>query len=94
MISKAEYKIPKGKLVKISLEYDENSNKIINLRIMGDFFAYPDESIEILEKELSGANLSRKNLIEKIDNVVRKNNFEFIGINPEGLTEGILRCLN
>ena len=93
MISKSEYKIPKGKLVKINLEYNDKEEKIIKVSIMGDFFAYPSESIEILEKELIGTNLDRKKLFDKIDNLIKKKNFEFIGLNSEGLTEGIMRCL-
>ncbi len=94
MISKSEYKIPKGKLVKINLEYDEKSNKIVKLRIMGDFFAYPNESIEVLENKLVGVALKKRELFEKITCLIKDNDFKFIGLNPEGLTEGILRCLN
>ncbi len=93
MISKSEYKIPKGKLVKINLEYDDKEEKIVKLKIMGDFFAYPSESIEILEKELIGTDVNRKKLFDKIDSIIKRKNFEFIGLNSEGLTEGIMRCL-
>ena len=47
MNSKSIYKIPNGKLLKIALEYNEKSNSIDRIRIMGDFFAYPEEAIEI-----------------------------------------------
>ncbi len=94
MISKSVYKIPNGKLVKINLEYDKNLNKIVNLKIMGDFFAYPSEAIDILEEELKGIILSKKHIFDKIENVIKKNNFEFIGLNSEGLTESIMRCIN
>ncbi len=93
MISKSEYKIPKGKLVKINLECDDKEEKIVKISITGDFFAYPSESIEILEEELIGTNLDRKKLFDKIDNIIKEKNFEFIGLNSEGLTEGIMRCL-
>jgi len=93
MFSKSVYKIPNGKLVKINLEYDEDSKKIVNISIMGDFFAYPEEAIDFLEKELRSTLLSKKTLINKIDNLTKSNNFEFIGLTSEGLTDGILRCL-
>ncbi len=93
MFSKSVYKIPNGKLVKIDLEYDKNSNKIINVNIMGDFFAYPEESIDILEKKLKDTILSKKTLFDKINEIIKSNNFQFIGLNSEGLADSILRCL-
>jgi len=93
MLSKSEYKIPAGKLVKINLEYDKLSKKIINIKITGDFFAYPEDSIEIIEKELKGVSLKKKDIRKKIDDLINSNNFEFIGLNSEGLSDGILRCL-
>jgi hypothetical protein len=94
MFSKSVYKIPNGKLVKINLEYNEDTNKIMNIKIMGDFFAYPEEAIDVLEKNLINTVIKKNSLFDKINKVIKSNNFEFIGINPEGLTESILRCLN
>lgn len=93
MQSKSVYKIPGGKLVKIKLQYDKESMKITNIGITGDFFAYPEESIDILEKELKNISLRKKDLYKKIDEIIKSNNFEFIGLNAKGLTDGILRCL-
>ena len=93
MNSKSVYKVPNGKLLKINLDYDEKTNNIENVRITGDFFAYPEEAIEIIEEELKSIKLEKSNLIEKIQSVINENKIEFIGINAEGLTEGILMCL-
>ncbi|KYK30985.1 MAG: hypothetical protein AYK22_08350 [Thermoplasmatales archaeon SG8-52-3] len=93
MQSRSIYKIPNGKLLKIFLEYNEKTNLIYELKITGDFFAYPEEAIEIIEKELKNALLNKEILIKKIDSIVKKNQIEFIGLNPEGLTQGILMCL-
>ena len=43
------YKVPQGKLLKISIEFDEKNNVIRDIRITGDFFAYPEEAIELME---------------------------------------------
>ncbi len=93
MQSQSTYKVPKGKLLKIFLEYNEKSKLIDNLKITGDFFAYPEESIEILEYKLKNALLKREILIEKISSIIKENQIEFIGLNAEGLAEGILMCL-
>lgn len=91
MQSKSVYKIPNGKLLKISLDYKDNV--ISEIRIMGDFFAYPEEAIEIIEDELKNSYLNRETLLDKINSVIKDNNIEFIGLNPEGLTDGIMMCL-
>ena len=93
MQSKSIYKVPQGKLLKISLIYDKKNRSIDKINIMGDFFAYPEESIETMEDELKNISLDKKSLLDKINKVIKKNNIEFIGLDAEGLTTGILMCL-
>ena len=93
MNSKSVYKVPNGKLLKISLNYNEKTNHIETVRITGDFFAYPEEAIELIEEELKNVRLEKNTLVEKIQSVINKHDLEFIGLNAEGLTEGILMCL-
>jgi len=92
MQSKSIYKIPNGKLLNISLDYDEINNSINEIKIMGDFFAYPEESIELMENELKNTILEKVSLFEKINSIIRVHSINFIGLNAEGLTEGILMC--
>ncbi len=91
MQSKSVYKIPDGKLLKISLNH--TNNKITEIRIMGDFFAYPEEAIDIMETKLKDSNLNKESLLDKINSFIKDNNIEFIGLTAEGLTDGILMCL-
>jgi len=93
MQSKSVYKVPNGKLLKIFLEFDEKKNSIKNITISGDFFAYPEEAIETIEDELKNTLLNREILQKKINFIIKRNNIEFIGLNSDGLTEGILMCL-
>lgn len=93
MQSKSVYKVPNGKLLKISLIYDKKNKSIDKISIMGDFFAYPEEAIETIEEELKNTPLDKSFLIKKINHVIQKNNVEFIGLDAEGLTTGILMCL-
>jgi hypothetical protein len=92
MQSHSIYKVPQGKLLKISLEYDEKKNVITDIRITGDFFAYPEEAIELLETKLKNTILERKQLLEKISSFITEGQIQFIGVNAEGLTQGILMC--
>lgn len=90
--SQSIYKVPQGKLLKISLQYDENSNVIIDIKITGDFFAYPEEAIELMETKLKNTVLEREALQKKISSVITKHDIQFIGLDVEGLTKGILMC--
>lgn len=92
MKSKSVYKVPNGKLLKINLDYDEKTQKIKNLKITGDFFAYPMESIEMIEKQLTKTPLEKNFLLEKIHSIMKKNHIQFIGLNAGALTNGILKC--
>ena len=59
---------------------------------MGDFFAYPEESIELMENELKNSILEKESLKKKINSIIKTYNIEFMGLHAEGLSEGILMC--
>ena len=92
MLSQSIYKVPQGKLLKISIEYDEKDNVIRDIRITGDFFAYPEEAIELMETKLRNTLMERAQLLEKIQSIIAEYHIQFIGVDPEGLTQGILMC--
>ena len=48
-----EYKVPRGKLVVIDLETDDD--RLHDVRLSGDFFIYPDEASEAIVAALEGA---------------------------------------
>jgi hypothetical protein len=93
MISKSVHKIPNGKLIKVELNYNVKSKKILGLKITGDFFVYPEEAIEILENKLINTVLNEITLKDIIENIKNENKIEFIGLDAEGLVTGILKCL-
>lgn len=94
MRAKSVYKIPNGKLIKIDLNYDEKTNKIIDLNITGDFFAYPEESIEKIENNLKDIFLDKNVLFKKLESIIENYNIQFIGLNCEGITKAIMMCKN
>ena len=55
------------KLVKISLEYDEDSKIINSITITGDFFLYPEETLDELEVNLIGTKLGKDEIKQKIE---------------------------
>ena len=82
------------KLIKILLEYNdrEDSKKIINsIKITGDFFLYPEESLEYLESQLKGTILDRDMLKEKMDKCLKDS--EAFGFDTESMVAAILGCV-
>jgi lipoate-protein ligase A len=65
---------------------------IRNIRITGDFFVYPEEAIELIEKKLRDTAIDQEVLLKKISLIISENHIQFIGLNAEGLTKGILMC--
>ena len=92
MRTKSVYKIPKGKLLKISLDYNKKTNIINDLNISGDFFAYPEESIELIENELKNTVMENDIIFKKIESIVNNYKIQFIGLDLEGITKGIMMC--
>lgn len=87
------YKVPEGKLMKISLDYNKKSNKINKLKITGDFFVYPEEGIEIIENEMENTIIDRDIIYNKIEKIINTNLIQLIGLNSDGITKGIMMCI-
>jgi lipoate-protein ligase A len=79
------YKIPGGKMVRIFLE--EKDGLIGKIKITGDFFLYPEEGIQILEKGLE--NIQINDVVGKIKEIADKNKLQLFGLSPEGIYEAI-----
>lgn len=92
MRSRSMYKVPQGKLLKISVEYDEENYVIKDIRITGDFFIYPEEAIELMETKLKNTVMERKHLLKKISSIIAEYHIQCIGLNAEGLAQGIMMC--
>ncbi|MEM0200834.1 MAG: lipoate protein ligase C-terminal domain-containing protein [Candidatus Micrarchaeaceae archaeon] len=82
-----KYKIKNGKLFEIRLDF---SDKIDNIKILGDFFVYPDNGLELLEKSLIGCAIERSKIELQIKLCLEKNNIEIIGIDNISITNAIL----
>lgn len=79
------------KLIKILLEYGEDSKIINSITITGDFFLYPEETLNELEVNLIGTKLGKDEIKQKIEKCL--NGSEAFGFDSESLTDAILGCL-
>ena len=84
------YKVPNGKLLKVSLE--KEGNKIKKITINGDFFAYPEDCIEKIESELVGKEVDKERLESAIKNIITTNELKIVGFDETSLTAAIIGC--
>jgi len=78
------------KLLKIELKFAENSRRIHSIKITGDFFIHPEETIETLEAGLVGIKLEKESLSNKISSVLK--DCQLYGFDVDSLVNAIIQC--
>ena len=86
-----EYKMPHGKLVVV--DFDVIAGAIRNVRITGDFFLYPEDSLDALVSGLEGApaSASVETYRDLVANAVPEDT-EMVGFSPEGIAIATVRA--
>jgi len=84
----ANYKVPNGKLLKVKL--DVTSDQIKEVKILGDFFLHPEETILAIEEALVECRLEAKNIEERIQSTLNKYDATLIGATPADFSKTIL----
>ncbi len=82
-ITRGEAILKRGKLLRVWMEFE--GDEIKNVKITGDFFIYPEDTVEVLEKELKGKKIKDVQVI--VENVMR--DCEYIGIEPKHIVEAV-----
>jgi len=79
-------------MIRVKLEADTVINAI---RINGDFFLHPEESLPNIEKNLVGHPVSagEHELAQKIHETLAKERAAFIGVTPEDIAGAIIQAL-
>ena len=86
MKGQAVYKVPGGKLLKVSVDFEEDV--IERVKVSGDFFAHPEESIELIEEALVGAMIGPE-LEELLEDLIEENGIELYGVDVESIVTAI-----
>jgi len=84
-----EYKAPKGV---IKAEVELSGDRISRVLISGDFFMYPEEAIEQLERVLVGVEADREKLLAVVRNFYDWSGVRTPAVRPEHWAEAILRA--
>ncbi len=91
--SSADYKVPGGKLLRITLTLDEDKAPpcIADISINGDFFMHPESAIEDLEQRLIGAVCSSETLHTAVQ-AFFDTDVQVIGADVEGIVHAIIKA--
>lgn len=84
----ADYKAPGGKLIRVRLT--EEQGQIQSIKITGDFFLIPEESLGKLEKMLEDAPLRENELRLLVDRFFRGTGAQGLGISEDDFVKAIL----
>lgn len=88
MERRSDYKGPGGKLIRIRL--GEEREKIRSIKITGDFFLVPEESLEKLERMLVDSPLRESELRVLLDRFFQATKAQSIGASTDDFVKAIL----
>ena len=84
----ASYKVPNGKLLKVKL--DATSEQIKDVRILGDFFLHPEETIVAIEVALIDCKINPRDIEERIKSTLVEHDATLIGATPADFSKTIM----
>ena len=84
----ADYKAPGGKLVRVRLR--EEQGEIRSVKITGDFFLIPEESLGKLEKMLEDVPLREQELRLLVDRFFQATRAQGLGVSSDDFVKAIL----
>jgi hypothetical protein len=84
------YKAPKGLL---RIDADLESGVLSNVRITGDFFMVPEDSLPALERHLNGVKLDHESLLEAVGDFY-KSGVETPMLGKEDIVKAVLGVLD
>lgn len=86
----AEFKAPKG-VIKVELSLAGGA--ISQISFSGDFFMYPEDALERLERALVGIKADRESLLVAIKRFYASNDVQTPMLEPEHWLEAVLRAV-
>jgi lipoate-protein ligase A len=88
LLNKSSYKIPGGKLVKVKL--DTSSGKISDVKILGDFFLHPEETLQRIEESLIGSTADETSVENIVAQALTESDATLIGATAADIAKTIM----
>lgn len=88
-----EKKVEGGKLVQIEVKYNEN--EILDVKLSGDFFIYPESEASTIEKSLENQPVDRTvEEFKEIINTKLDSKTELLGFNTETVSQLVKEAIS
>ena len=73
-----------GKMIRMDVTF---SDQILNLKITGDFFLHPEETLDLIVLELTGVSVpvQKELLTKKINQILNNQEADLIGVTAEDI---------
>ncbi len=91
-MQESSYKVPGGKLVKIKLQ--ASADRIGVVKILGDFFLHPEETILRIEESLIGIGAQERVIEERISQTLKEFDATLVGVTAADIAKTILMAWN
>ena len=91
-LHESSYKIPGGKFVKIKLEI--SLGKIVDVKILGDFFLHPEETLQKIEDSLVGSTAVETTIENAISRILTESDATLIGATARDIAKTIIMAWN
>jgi hypothetical protein len=92
---KCDRKIPDGKMIRVRavVEMEGDKIKILDVGICGDFFMYPEETVEVLERIAVTHGFEENMLRSGIRDYLDRGQVETFGITAEDISDTVLAAI-
>jgi lipoate-protein ligase A len=92
IVHKSSYKVPGGKLIKVSLEVEDR--QISRILITGDFFIHPESTLPEIEENLIGCTLDKDEITEVIQSSLDARKAYPVGFTASDMAHAILKAFD
>ena len=87
-VRESNYKVPDGKLLKVKLRVV--SEKIAEVKVLGDFFLHPEDTILKIEDALIGISYNETSVAKAIDEVLKVSGATLVGATATDIAKTIM----
>lgn len=93
MIGRAAEKVHGGKLVKAEVDFAHSVNYV---KLTGDFFLHPEESIEKIEASMRGmdADLPHDRIAERVKRAVEEHGIVLFGLTEDAIARVVKQAMD
>jgi hypothetical protein len=74
----------------VDLVFDKTRDTVQSIKITGDFFLHPEETLDLIESEIVGTKLEKNLIKNKLESLL--SGCELYGFSIDSLSDAIIKC--